>query len=68
MAEFPSPWRHPIWAVAWSIRAAFGIVSLIVLLALLAAIPLVNFLVLGYLLEAEGGLRAAARCVAPFRS
>ena len=37
-------------------RAVFGIVSLIVLLALLAAIPLVNFVVLGYLLEAEGRL------------
>jgi hypothetical protein len=61
LAEFPSPWRHPVWAVAWGIRAAFGIVSLIVLLALLAAIPVINFLVLGYLLEAEGGLARGGR-------
>jgi hypothetical protein len=61
LAEFPSPWRHPLRAIAWSARAAFGIVSLIVLLALLAAIPIVNFLVLGYLLEAEGSLARGGR-------
>jgi hypothetical protein len=61
LAEFPSPWRHPSRAIAWSVRAAFGIVSLIVLLALLAAIPIVNFLVLGYLLEAEGGVARGGR-------
>jgi hypothetical protein len=61
LAEFPSPWRHPFRAIAWSARAAFGIVSLIVLLALLAAIPIVNFLVLGYLLEAEGGVARGGR-------
>lgn len=56
LAELPSPLRHPISATAWGVRALFGIVSLIVLLAILAVIPLVNFLVLGYLLEAEGRL------------
>ncbi len=56
LAELPSPLRHPVAATVWSVRALFGIVSLIVLLAILAAIPLVNFLVLGYLLEAEGRL------------
>lgn len=61
LAEFPSPWRHPLRAIAWAVRAAFGIVSLIVLLALLAAIPVVSFLVLGYLLEAEGGVARGAR-------
>ncbi|HEV3138817.1 MAG TPA: hypothetical protein VGZ26_12960 [Pirellulales bacterium] len=61
LAEFPSPWRHPFHAIAWAARAAFGIVSLIVLLALLAAIPIVNFLVLGYLLEAEGGVARGGR-------
>jgi hypothetical protein len=56
LAELPSPLRHPVAATVWTVRALFGIVSLIVLLAILAAIPLVNFLVLGYLLEAEGRL------------
>jgi hypothetical protein len=61
LAEFPSPLRHPFRAIAWSVRATFGIVSLIVLLALLAAIPIVDFLVLGYLLEAEGGVARGGR-------
>src|SRR5579872_1934892 len=56
LAELPSPLKHPISATIWAVRAAFGIASLIVLLALLAAIPIVNFVVLGYLLEAEGRL------------
>lgn len=56
LAELPSPLRHPISAIVWSVRALFGIASLIVLLAILAAVPVVNFLVLGYLLEAEGRL------------
>lgn len=56
LPAFPRPLRHPFLAVLWTIRVAFGIVSLIVLLAILAAIPIVNFVVLGYLLEAEGQL------------
>lgn len=51
---FPNPIWHPLRSMAWCVRTLFGIASLIVLLALLAAIPLVNFLALGYLLEAEG--------------
>jgi hypothetical protein len=62
LAEFPSQWwRHPLRATVWGVRAAFGLVSLIVLLALLAAIPIVNFLVLGYLLAAEGGVARGGR-------
>src|SRR5262245_15628835 len=38
----------------WLIRSLFGIASLILLLAVVAAIPIVNFLALGYLLEVEG--------------
>jgi hypothetical protein len=56
LAELPSPLQHPIRAAVWAIRAGFGFASLIVLLAFLAAIPIVNFVVLGYLLEAEGRL------------
>ena len=56
LARLPHPLQHPLAASVWAIRAAFGIVSLIVLLALLAAIPLINFVVLGYLLDAEGRL------------
>ncbi len=50
----PRPWRHPIQAFAWVVELLFGLASLFLMLAVLAAIPLVNFLALGYLLEAEG--------------
>jgi hypothetical protein len=42
--------------VGWTLRSLFGIASLILLLAVIAAIPVVNFLALGYLLEVEGRL------------
>ena len=50
---FPHPLQHPLRAAAWVIRLLFGITSLVLLLALIAAIPIVNFLALGYLLETE---------------
>ena len=46
--------RHPLRFISWVVRCLFGIVTLIVLLAVVAAIPIVNFLALGYLFEAEG--------------
>lgn len=52
------PFPHPIWkphlALYWLFELAFGVLSLFALLAFLAAIPVVNFMALGYLLEAEG--------------
>ncbi len=52
------PFPHPIWkphlAAYWLFELTFGILSLFALLAFLAAIPVVNFIALGYLLEAEG--------------
>lgn len=53
LPPFPHPLRQPLQAFVWTIRAAFGITSLILLLAVIAAIPIVNFLALGYLLEVE---------------
>lgn len=47
--------------IAWLIRSLFGIASLILLLAVLAAIPLVNCLALGYLLEVEGRLARSGK-------
>src|SRR6185436_8240844 len=47
--------------VGWLIRSLFGIASLILLLALIAAIPIVNFVALGYLLEVEGRLARTGR-------
>lgn len=47
--------------VAWCFRSLFGIASLIVMLAVIAAIPVVNLLALGYLLEVEGRLARTGR-------
>ena len=52
------PFPHPIWqphlAAYWLLELTFGVLSLFALLAFLAAIPVANFVALGYLLEAEG--------------
>src|SRR5262245_57146823 len=47
--------------IGWLIRSLFGIASLILLLAVLAAIPVVNLLALGYLLEVEGRLARSGK-------
>lgn len=61
LPPFPVPWRHPLRCAFWLMRFAFGFASLILLLAVIAAIPLVNFLALGYLLEAEGRVARTGR-------
>lgn len=40
--------------IVWLVRSLFGIASLVLLLAVIAAVPGVNILALGYLLEVEG--------------
>ncbi|MBA4032365.1 MAG: hypothetical protein C0478_15955 [Planctomyces sp.] len=50
----PVPWRRPIRFVMWVTRLLFGLASLVLLLAVLAALPIINIFALGYLLEAEG--------------
>lgn len=53
--------RTPFRLLVWLVRAAFGIVSLILLLAVIAAVPVVNFLALGYLLEVEARVARTGR-------
>ncbi len=65
-APFAHPLRHPIKATGWLIRTLFGIASLILMLAVIAAIPIVNFLALGYLLEAEGRVARSGRLLDAF--
>ena len=60
-AKCPHPWRHPIQFIGWAISMSFGIVTLILALAILSAIPIVNFMVLGYLLEVEGRVARSGR-------
>lgn len=57
----PHPLRHPLRALGWLVTVASGLVSLVAILAVLAAIPVVNFLALGYLLEAEGRVVRSGR-------
>jgi hypothetical protein len=54
LPPFPHPLKHPLRAAYWVWELAFGVVSLFALLAFLAAIPVANFLALGYLLDAQG--------------
>ena len=52
--RIPNPLRQPVGAIAWVLQVLMGIVTLLVLLAILAAVPVLNLIALGYLLEAEG--------------
>src|SRR5436190_9369146 len=54
-------WKRAIWWVGRLIRDTFGLVSVVVLLAVLAAIPVLNFAALGYLLAAEGRVARGGR-------
>ncbi len=53
--------RLIFWVIWWVWEWCFGIVSLIVGLAFLAAIPVLNFLTLGYLLEVGGRMGRSGR-------
>ncbi len=53
-AQCPHPIWHPLRFIGWAITMSFGIATMVLALAVLAAIPIVNFIALGYLLEVEG--------------
>ena len=61
LPPFPPPLRHPFRALAWLLTVATGLTSLLLLLAILAAIPIVNLLALGTMLEAEGRVVRSGR-------
>ncbi len=50
--RFPGIWK-PIRTAAWCIHLGFGTVCLVLLLAILAAIPGLNILTLGYLIDPQ---------------
>ncbi|MBM3970482.1 MAG: hypothetical protein FJ302_11560 [Planctomycetes bacterium] len=66
LPPFPVPWRHPILCAMWIVRTLFGLASLTLLLAVAAAVPLVNFWVLGYLLDVEGRVARSGKIRASF--
>ncbi len=52
---------HPIRAAGWFLRNGVGILALILLWAVVAAIPIVQILALGYLLEVQGRVARTGR-------
>ncbi len=60
-SSFPVPWQDPIRFVGFVAYYLFSFVSLMLVLAVLAAIPLVNFYVLGYFLNVEGSVAKSGR-------
>lgn len=60
LPAFPG-WRRPLRSFAWCVRALFGLASLVFLLAVIAAVPVLNFLALGYLLEVAGRVGRTGR-------
>ena len=57
----PHPLRHPLRAVAWLVSLGAGLVSVLMILSILAALPVANFLALGYMLEGEGRVVRSGR-------
>ena len=57
----PVPWRRPIAFLIWSAQLLFGVASLVFLLSVIAAVPVLNLFVLGYLLEVEGRVARSGR-------
>lgn len=61
-SPWPQSWPVRAWIAACrTFRAFLGLGSLIVCLAIVAAVPLLNFLSLGYLLEASGRVARSGR-------
>jgi hypothetical protein len=64
--EVPLPWPRSLpmrcwYGLAWGLEWLFGLASVVGTLAVLAAIPIVNFVSLGYLLEASGRVARSGR-------
>ena len=53
--------RTPLRLIVWLIQGIFGVVSLVLLLAVIAAVPFMNFLALGYLLEGQARVARTGR-------
>jgi hypothetical protein len=60
--RWPKSWPFKLWyGLCYVLEWLFGLASLLACLAVLAAIPIVNFLSLGYLLEACGRVAKSGR-------
>lgn len=64
--EAPAAWPRSLpmrgwYGLTWGLEWLFGLASVVGTLAVLAAIPIVNFVSLGYLLEASGRVARSGR-------
>lgn len=60
--RWPKSWPFRLWyGLCYVLEWLFGLASLLACLAVLAAIPIVNFLSLGYLLESGGRVAKSGR-------
>lgn len=57
----PHPLRHPLRSLAWLVASFAGAITLVLLVAILAAVPGLNLLALGWMLEAEGRVVRSGR-------
>jgi len=53
--------RHPLRACGWLVTLLAGCVTLVLLVAILAAVPVLNLVALGWMLEAEGRVVRSGR-------
>ncbi|MEX2175168.1 MAG: hypothetical protein WD872_12470 [Pirellulaceae bacterium] len=61
-SPWPQSWPMQAWyALCWGLEWLLGLASVVGWLAILAAIPVVNFVSLGYLLEASGRVARSGR-------
>jgi hypothetical protein len=62
LPRWPASWPVRLWyGLCYVLEWLFGLLSLIACLAVLAPVPIVNFLSLGYLLEASGRVARSGR-------
>lgn len=54
LPPMPPIWQHPVRATLWLMNACLGLLMLTALLAFAATLPVINVLVLGYLMEVQG--------------
>src|SRR5688500_13024310 len=55
LKQWPKSWPMRCWySLCWTLEWLFGLASVVAFLAVLAAVPILNFVSLGYLLEASG--------------
>lgn len=57
----PHLWRQPFAAAIWLTKTLFAVASALVVLSVVASLPLLNFLALGYLLDAQGRVARTGR-------